>query len=617
MSTAPSLFHKAIVLVALPFLFEAITVSFLLFLLNETEQDIAKEQQAKKILVQAYVLTTCINQACKWKIISLGRSVPLGSYDVKIAEALGPMPQAFVDLKIAAKDDKKWLSDIQLAEDQAKKVVRLMDVTRHAEAEGAFGIKHLKLMALLKGELTILEEQQDRLVSDARAVEEKTAASIGQHRANLKLLLCSFLAVGALLALALATYFHRDTMSRLLILLANARQFRDEKPLHAPLTGDDEIGVLDKAFHEMAGAVTESAARERAIIKNAQEVICSLDNNLCFTRISPACLTVWGYVPEDLVGESLLTIVPKDMHESTESAITRMKKSREEVAFETKVRKQSGGFIDMLWSVNWSESDRTLFCVCHDITDRKRVEQLKKDLLEMVSHDLRSPIMSVNVSMTLLLRNMVGHFDQNVRLEIERAEHNTERLIFMINDLLDVEKMASGKLLINKSWANVDELIEEASIVLKGTGDQKQIKIQAANSKLMVFGDAPRIVQVVVNLCANSIKFSPAGSTITIDARKKDEEIEFSITDQGRGIEPEFKEKIFGRFEQNKGDGAPKVGSSGLGLYICKNLVEAHGGTIGVDSELGKGSRFWFRIPTPTPEEAGTGGDRVEEPLSW
>ncbi len=494
LTITPSLFHKAIVLVALPFLFEAITVSLLLFLLNETEQDIAKEQQAKKILVQAYVLTTCINQACKWKIISLGRSVPLGSYDAKIAEALAPMPQAFIDLKVAAKDDKKWLGDIQLAEDQAKKVVRLMDVTRHAEAEGAFGIKHLKLMALLKGELTILEEQQDRLVANAREVELQTAASLGQHRGTLKLLLCSFLAVGALMAVALAAYFHRDTMRRLLILLANARQFRDEKPLHAPLTGEDEIGVLDKAFHEMAATVTESAARERETIKN--------------------------------------------------------------------------------------------------------VDQIKRDFVNMISHDLRTPLTSVQLLLEVLA-DTVSEEDASAHKLVRTASMEVERLIALANQLLDVERISSGNIGLELQPILIQKVLLQSTDSVNQLAKKLGIDILVdAPDELVVSADEQRLMQVLINLLSNALKFSPRNSTISICATPIDGGlVSVEVRDEGRGVPDGMEGAIFERFKQvERADATSKKGS-GLGLYICKLIIEEHGGRIRAQRNEEKGTTITFTLP--------------------
>jgi signal transduction histidine kinase len=245
----------------------------------------------------------------------------------------------------------------------------------------------------------------------------------------------------------------------------------------------------------------------------------------------------------------------------------------------------------------------------HQMADDLRIsEERRKELLAMVSHDLRSPIVAVNGSLLLLLRNVVGQVDDKVRKELERAERNTRRLILLINDLLDIEKIASGKLEVKKSWSSVDEIFDESMNSLKGMGDQKGVKIQLAKTHLRIFADAPRIVQVVVNLCSNAIKFSPERGTIFLNANRLPDAVELSVTDQGKGIDAEFKQKLFGRFEQNKGDSTASVGSSGLGLYICKNLVGLHEGTIGVDSEPGHGSKFWFRIPIPP-----AGEDQVEE----
>lgn len=234
----------------------------------------------------------------------------------------------------------------------------------------------------------------------------------------------------------------------------------------------------------------------------------------------------------------------------------------------------------------------------HKMADALKVsEEKRNELMAMVGHDLRSPIAAVNGATKLMLVGAVGSFDENVKGELEKVERNTRRLIDLINDLLDVEKIAAGKLKLICSPVNVDDIFEDTLIALKGFGDAKRLKLEAAQTGLTVYAEADRLVQVLVNLCSNAIKFSPEGGSVLIDATAGDGFVEFSVADQGPGISEDLKDRLFGRFEQSSADSKSKRGSSGLGLSICKSLVELHGGTIGVESELGKGSTFWFKIP--------------------
>lgn len=609
MNITPSLFHKAILLVTLPFLFQTVIVCVLLYLLNETEHDIATEQQAKKILVQANVMNAAVLHACKWKIFSLERGTGTsGGYDHMVSRALAPMPQAFIALRALTKDYPKIQQHQRLAEREGNNVIRLMDLThKSGSMSDGLNMETVRLLGQLRIGLNRLEYMHDRLIEDAHELERMTYHSMGQQRAYSKMLLAACVVVGAAMAFGLALYFHKGTMSRILILRANARQFKDEKPLHALLPGNDEIAELDKVFHEMADSITESAARERAIIKNAQEVICSLDNDLCFTRINPACETVWGYTPEELAGKSLLSILSNSVQSSTEESIKALK-NKEGGSFETRVKKKSGEIIDMLWSVKWSESDKTLFCVCHDTTERKRIEQLKKDFVAMVSHDLRTPLTSIKMVMEMLHGGYLGELPETAGKAIFKEIKNVDYLIALINQLLEIEKLETGNIQLDKGEFCIDEVFSQAKQSLSVLAERANLQLELGNRlDLIVEADKQRVTQVVINLVSNAIKFSPKGTTISMRSAAVDGKVKVSVIDQGRGIPKHAIDKVFDRFSQVERDDEKVKGGSGLGLAICKAIIEAHGGEIGVESEEGKGSTFWFTLPAEDDEteEAG------------
>ncbi|MBX9688818.1 MAG: PAS domain-containing sensor histidine kinase [Candidatus Obscuribacterales bacterium] len=599
MRLTPSLFHKAILLVALPFLFEVIVVSYLLYLLSVTEQEIAREQLGKKILIQANVLTTCANQAAKWKVMSLEQGFgSSGQFDHKVSEALAPLPKAFERLKELVGGNKTWLAHVKSCEYRSNRVIYLMNKSHDAGANG-YTLQVLQIMGALRRELDRLEDAQSRLIADAREIERESSESLGQQRATLKVMLVAFLAVGALLALGLATYFHKGTMSRLLILLSNVRLFKDEKPLHPELSGNDEIAVLDKAFHEMANTVIESASRERAIIRNAKEVICSLNSDLDFVRVNPACQTVWSYSPEELSGRSLFSIVPQNEEGRIRAAISDLKKTPDGGSFESKVRTQSGELIDMLWSVSWSESDKSLFCVCHDVSEQKKIEQLKRDFVAMISHDLRTPLTSIKMMMDLMNTGMLGVLPEQAKDAVGRATKNCDYLIALINQLLEIEKLETGNIQLLKEDILIEDVFAQTKTALTVLAERAGLQLVLGESEgVLISADKQRITQVLMNLVSNAIKFSPRDSEIIMKSSlEKDATLKVWVIDHGRGIPKDAIAKVFDRFQQVERADETVKGGSGLGLAICKAIVEAHHGEIGVDSEEGKGSCFWFKLP--------------------
>lgn len=243
--------------------------------------------------------------------------------------------------------------------------------------------------------------------------------------------------------------------------------------------------------------------------------------------------------------------------------------------------------------------------VFHDMADaldeakrkEKEAEALKQEFLAMVSHDLRTPLTSVHGSMVLLSHGALGELPREAGELIGSTEREIQRLKNLVNDLLDVAKMESGKLEIVKRQILIDDIFEQAYDSLKTFAEGNRVKLEIADCDLTVQADGDRMVQVLVNLMSNAVKFSEPGSTVTVNAKNGFEFVEIEVIDTGRGIPAEFQESIFDRFKQVDAESDTRKGGTGLGLPICKMIVEQHGGKIGVRSKSGEGSTFWFTIP--------------------
>lgn len=241
--------------------------------------------------------------------------------------------------------------------------------------------------------------------------------------------------------------------------------------------------------------------------------------------------------------------------------------------------------------------------VFHDMADAlEKAARHKQELIAMVSHDLRTPLTSVQASLTLLSEGALGDLTPRVNKEVRVAENNTSRLINLINDLLDIERMEAGKLEMYMIEARVDDIFEQAIDTVGKFAEQQGIAIVAADTNLTVFADADRIVQVLVNLISNAVKFSPRDTTIRLDAMPLNESIiEVTVQDHGRGIPLEQQEAVFQRFQQVSAADAKGRKGTGLGLAICKAIIDGHGGRIGVRSAEGQGSTFFFTLPVKRP----------------
>jgi signal transduction histidine kinase len=228
---------------------------------------------------------------------------------------------------------------------------------------------------------------------------------------------------------------------------------------------------------------------------------------------------------------------------------------------------------------------------------REEIEQMKQEFVAMISHDLRTPLTSVQACLTLLTTGMYGELSEQGTENVQMAEGNVTRLISLINDLLDIEKMESGKLKMELTGCSIGDVFDRSLAAVVSFAQQQQVSLVMERTDLRAIADGDRLVQVLVNLIANAIKFSPKDSQVTVSAQDKEEMIVVRVSDQGRGIPSEFRQSIFERFQQVKGSDAKVKGGSGLGLAICKAIIEGHSGEIGVDSEENKGSCFWFSVP--------------------
>lgn len=244
--------------------------------------------------------------------------------------------------------------------------------------------------------------------------------------------------------------------------------------------------------------------------------------------------------------------------------------------------------------------------VINTMDELKRLDQAKSEFLSIASHELRTPMTSIKGSLALLTSGVMGTLEPNPMRLIKIAEIETDRLIRLINDLLDLAKIEAGKLPLACSWLSWDETVAKSAEGLVGLAHKAGVRIEAASSPgLEVFMDRDRVQQVLTNLISNAIKFSPENSVVrVVVGRTKNGELLVNVTDQGPGISLEDQELIFHKFRQGSSPESPLVKGTGLGLAIAKALVEEHGGTIGVESTPGNGSTFWFTLPKWRDDEA-------------
>jgi PAS domain S-box-containing protein len=234
-----------------------------------------------------------------------------------------------------------------------------------------------------------------------------------------------------------------------------------------------------------------------------------------------------------------------------------------------------------------------------DITERKVVEKLKNEFVSTVSHELRTPLTSIRGSLGLVLGGVAGNIPEQVNAMIEIAYKNSERLVRLINDILDIEKIESGKMVFEMLPLALGPVIEQALETNQSYASQLGVNLQLVRAvpEVKIMGDNDRILQVLTNLLSNAAKFSPAGDTVRVEVTRRNEAVRVSISDHGPGISDEFRKNIFQKFAQADASTTRQKGGTGLGLSISKAIVERHNGQIGFDTRPGEGTTFFFEIP--------------------
>jgi signal transduction histidine kinase len=216
-----------------------------------------------------------------------------------------------------------------------------------------------------------------------------------------------------------------------------------------------------------------------------------------------------------------------------------------------------------------------------------------------VSHELRTPLTSICGALNLIQGGILGEVPETMAEMVDVACQNSQRLSLLINDLLDMEKLIAGKMSFILGTMDIVPLLEEAMRMMKSYAEPLDVALQRKGTEsAKVNVDAVRLMQVLGNLLSNACKFSPAGSTVTLQHEVKQGEVEISVIDQGSGVPEAFRDRLFQKFSQADSSSNRNKGGTGLGLVICKELLDRMHGEIGFDSREGKGARFWIRLPT-------------------
>lgn len=391
------------------------------------------------------------------------------------------------------------------------------------------------------------------------------------------------------LALFLNSYFNKSTSKRLDVITSNIGRLAERKPLLPELHGEDEFAKLDNTFHKMSKLLLESIKRERSAIDNAGDVICSLESDLKVALVNPACTSTWLRSEDDLIGHNLSEFISNADRKNTSEKIELAKSSGGIITFENRIEVPDGQTLDMFWSVQWSESEQQYFCVVQDITEKKQIERLKQEFIAMVSHDLRTPLTASTMFLELLEVGVYGELSEQGTNSLTACTKEVQELIALIKDLLDVERLESGKIDFEFTAVSVEDIVDDAVDTLKPYIKSKNLKVEKNYAEDSLVGDQDRLTQAFIAQLANAINLSEASNELIIDASNVGDLIYFKITFVPEDSAIEFDDGVFEKYRKSVLSNPSACGGTRLGLPLSLAIVQRHGGMVRAEKYLADG----------------------------
>ena len=339
------------------------------------------------------------------------------------------------------------------------------------------------------------------------------------------------------------------------------------------------------------------------MVRSTVDAIIGMDADGKITNWNRGAARLYGWTSAEAVGKHYSMLMSRDL-------ITEVKRQFEAVQTTGQLENQemmhkrrngSDIYVSQSWTIinDRAGNMNEISVIGRDISEKKEAEKRVSEFYSIVSHELRTPLTSIRASLGLLEAGKGGTLTPRAAQLVKIGREEADRLVRLINDILDLRKIEAGMLELKFEKLSVSEIIESSIESLKSMAGTNHVNLKN-NSTMTEFihGDRDRVTQVLVNLLSNAVKFSPEDGVVSVDTQVRGDKIRFGITDEGTGIPEEQISKLFHSFQQLDSSDTRAKGGTGLGLAISKNIAEQHGGSIGVTSAPGAGSTFWFEIPT-------------------
>jgi PAS domain S-box-containing protein len=352
-------------------------------------------------------------------------------------------------------------------------------------------------------------------------------------------------------------------------------------------------------------ALRISEKRTRAVVDNIIDGIITFDDTGIIRSVNPAAQQIFDYVSDAMIGQPVSMLVPETpnnaLSRQQDYDLTAISNRFTGKTQELEGRRANGVHFPLELAVSEMDTHQgSLFVgIFRDISDRKEMDRLKREFVSTVSHELRTPLTAIQGALGLISGGVAGAVSSNAAALISIAEKNSKRLNNLVNDILDIEKVESGKIEYQFGDVELDRLIEQSVADNRHYSEKFSVnfKFVGAASNTKVRADPARLQQVMANLLSNAAKFSIPESVVEVKAERNGDTARVSVIDYGSGILESFTDRIFEKFSQADSSNERTQGGTSLGLSISRAIIEQHNGSIGSDAGREDGATFYFDLP--------------------
>ncbi|MCA6597535.1 MAG: GAF domain-containing protein [Pseudanabaena sp. M046S1SP1A06QC] len=353
---------------------------------------------------------------------------------------------------------------------------------------------------------------------------------------------------------------------------------------------------------KQAETTLRQSEEQLRLVTNALPVLISyVDEHQCYQFNNKAYEDWLGKVPTQIYGMNLKSVWGNNCYTKL-IAYVKLALLGQVVTYENEILLKDGQLrsvnVTYIPHIDEQKNVKGFFSLTTDISERKAIERMKDEFIAVVSHELRTPLTSMHSALKILSTGRLGKLSKDGQQILKIADDNTERLVRLVNNVLDLQRIESGDVKMEKQICNVSTLMIQATEAMQPMAQHHGVVLIVEPVDIEIFVDSDYIVQALTNLISNAIKFSSVNGKVWLTAEKKlNKEVLFSVCDEGQGIPSDKLENIFERFQQVDSSDSRRKGGTGLGLTICRKIVEQHEGKIWAESILGQGSTFSFTLP--------------------